>query len=80
MPSTYDAVRKKVKSDTYAYKRLTKLGLTHKGGVFIIDRPLSPWSWLCLQYLCEEWDYAYKLAPGFKGQVSWYYEIPEQQE
>lgn len=78
MPSTYTAVAKKVKSDTYAYNHLIKIGLTHKGGLFTVDRSLSPWSWLCLQYLVEEWDYSYKLAPGFKGQVSWYYEIPEQ--
>ncbi len=79
MPSTYDAVRARW-TDDIAYACLIAAGIKHKGGYYVINKALTPREWEALQYLCEEWDYAYTLAPGFKGHVSWYYEVPAKPE
>jgi predicted secreted protein len=77
MPQTWDAVSAAVGDATTCYEALEDAGLRQSRGMWKVDRPLTPEQWMMMQYPCEEWDYAYELAPGFKGQVSWYCEIPE---
>lgn len=80
MPSTYTVLQNEWDdSEALDYLREEPGILLSKRehGVFYVYKPLPHRAWRALQYLCEEWDYAYKLMPGFTGDTSWYLEVPQ---